>query len=94
MTTRGPPNARGMNTRFAQFKLVLLGKEPSGPSLFCFLFFFLVCANVWRRRVCGRQGNDFDTHPEAAILARSLSLVNTNVVVQSSIVLRFVKVSI
>lgn len=32
MTTRGAPNARGLNTRFAQFKLVLLGVLPSSPA--------------------------------------------------------------
>jgi hypothetical protein len=26
MATRGPPGARGLNSRFAQFKLVLLGR--------------------------------------------------------------------
>lgn len=27
MATRGPPGARGMGNRFAQFKLVLLGQH-------------------------------------------------------------------
>jgi Ras-related protein Rab-5C len=27
MATRGPPGARGLGSRFAQFKLVLLGIE-------------------------------------------------------------------
>lgn len=29
MATRGPPGARGMGNRFAQFKLVLLGMAVS-----------------------------------------------------------------
>jgi hypothetical protein len=32
MATRGPPGARGMNNRFAQFKLVLLGESAVGKS--------------------------------------------------------------
>ncbi|KDN62669.1 putative Ras family protein, partial [Colletotrichum sublineola] len=34
MAARGPgaPGARGMNTRFAQFKLVLLGESAVGKS--------------------------------------------------------------
>ncbi|KAK4246227.1 mitochondrial inner membrane protein-domain-containing protein [Corynascus novoguineensis] len=32
MATRGPPGARGMSNRFAQFKLVLLGESAVGKS--------------------------------------------------------------
>ncbi|KAI3396721.1 hypothetical protein diail_11748 [Diaporthe ilicicola] len=32
MSTRGPPGARGMGNRFAQFKLVLLGESAVGKS--------------------------------------------------------------
>ena len=30
MAARGPPGARGLNTRFTQFKLVLLGESAVG----------------------------------------------------------------
>lgn len=33
MSTRGPPNPRGTNSRFAQFKLVLLGMLLPAQSL-------------------------------------------------------------
>ncbi len=33
MATRGPPGARGMSNRFAQFKLVLLGEMARIASL-------------------------------------------------------------
>lgn len=36
MAARGPPGARGMNNRFAQFKLVLLGESAVGKVRFPF----------------------------------------------------------
>ena len=60
MSTRGPPNARGMNSRFAQFKLVLLGASQPDPCWSCFVF------TNWRRGVCCRKGNVHLSRPAAS----------------------------
>lgn len=49
MAARGPTGNRSGNNRFAQFKLVLLGRWSS-------LIQYIVPSNLLYRRVCGRKG--------------------------------------
>ncbi len=54
MAARGPPGARGMSNRFAQFKLVLLGESAVGKSSIVLRFVkvsyrrFLASMTRWR----------------------------------------------
>ena len=53
MATRGPVGSRGGNSRFAQFKLVLLGTLPL-ESYKCHIED--ICANNDNRRICRWKG--------------------------------------
>lgn len=68
MAARGPPGARGLNNRFAQFKLVLLGESAVGKSSIVLRF----------------VKDQFDSYREstigAAFLTQTISLDETTTV--------------
>ncbi len=80
MAARGPPGARGLSNRFAQFKLVLLGESAVGKVS----FWYCVLPSVW---FCGSAVLRFC----GSVVCVALFDEADPPPLQSSIVLRFVK---